>query len=186
LTILSIILLGTALSMDACAVSISCGIYCRDTKYRHAFKAAAFFGAFQMLMPLAGYYAGRVVYDYISHIAPWIAFILLALIGAHMIYSAVKCRKKEQEVDRKLSFSFKALLILAVATSIDALAAGVSFALVNVDILMSVALIGSITFLLSFLSVLMGKKVGKLFGWRAEFVGGLILFSIGLKILLGL
>ena len=184
MTIFSIVLIAFGLSMDACAVSVSCGIACQDTKLKHAFKAAFFFGTFQAIMPLIGYYAGRAVYEYISHIDHWISFIMLTVIGGRMIYSALKGNEDDKTEFEKNPFSNKSILMLAVATSIDALAVGVSFALADADIFVSVAIIGGITFLLSFLSVLLGKKVGKMFQSKAEFTGGIILVLIGLKILL--
>lgn len=187
MSIYVVLLLGFGLSMDACAVAMSCGIVGRELKYRHVLKAAAFFGISQALMPLIGYYAGHAVYVYISRGADWIAFMLLSLIGVHMIVSAIKGGKGKEQKGNVNPFSNQSMFLLAVLTSLDALAVGVSFAILGkVNIFICATLIGGITFILSFLSVLIGKKLGKRFQSKAEFLGGVILILIGLKTLLNI
>ncbi|OCN00395.1 hypothetical protein A7X67_16145 [Clostridium sp. W14A] len=186
MSVFAVLLLGLGLATDACAVAMSCGIAGREFKYRHALKAAAFFGISQALMPLIGYYAARAVYIYISRAANNVAFALLALIGVHMIVSAIKKDRGKEGTGNANPFSNRSMLLLAVLTSLDALAVGVSFALVKEDILICAALIGGVTFFLSFFSVLLGKKLGKLFQRKAEVFGGIILIAVGFEILLGL
>jgi putative Mn2+ efflux pump MntP len=144
-------------------------------------SAAAWFGGFQALMPLIGYFIGISFADMVSDIDHWIAFILLAIIGGKMIKEA--CQKDEDN-EFNPDFSFKTMFLLAVATSIDALAVGVSFACLRVDIWTSILVIGLMTGAFSALGVLLGHMFGSRFKSKAEFLGGLILVAIGIKILL--
>ncbi|MHB1315360.1 MAG: manganese efflux pump MntP [Christensenellales bacterium] len=182
MNILSILLVGTGLSMDACAVAVSCGIAQKHIHVSQALKTAAFFGFFQGFMPLVGYYAGHLVYGYVSCATHWIAFLLLEIIGGRMIYSALMGKCEDDMADKNLT-STRTLLSLAIATSIDAFAVGVSFAMINVNIYFSVALIAMITFVLSYFCVMLGKKMGMLFQNKAEFVGGTMIMLIGVRIL---
>ena len=196
--ILSITLIAVGLSMDAFAVSVTNGIIIKDLKFEHALKVGLYFGLFQALMPLAGWFAGSQFKEYIINIDHWIAFILLAFIGGKMIREAYanSCEVtvsgdgmcevaiSKQEVAEEDPLRMGRLLVLAVATSIDALAVGISFAFLNVSILWTSALIGVITFVICVAGVYIGKKFGCLFQKKAEIVGGLILILIGLKILL--
>lgn len=196
--LLSIILIAVGLSMDAFAVSITNGIIIKDFKIAHALKVGLYFGVFQALMPLVGWLAGSQFKDYITSIAHWIAFILLAFIGGKMIREAYgnnsKANKSEeglhevaisvQETEQEDPLRMSRLIMLAVATSIDALAVGVSFAFLNVSILWAAFIIGIITFVICVAGVFIGKSFGGLFQKKAEIIGGVILICIGLKILL--
>ena len=196
--ILSIILIAIGLSMDAFAVSVTNGIIIKDLKVGHALKIGLYFGVFQALMPLAGWLAGSQFKDYITSFDHWIAFGLLAFIGGKMIWEAFGEEDKEAEtVDGMCEVAISTqetvcenplkmgrLLILAVATSIDALAVGVSFAFLSVSIIWSAVIIGMITFIICFAGVFIGNKFGGLLKKKAEIAGGLILICIGIKIIL--
>ncbi len=174
-------LIAAGLSMDAFAVSVCKGLATKKIEIRHFLIVGLWFGGFQALMPALGYFLGSGFEQYISHLDHWIAFILLALIGGNMIREALS--KNEECHDA--SFSVKTMFIMAVATSIDALAVGITFALLpDVNIAAAVSFIGIITFILSGA----GLKIGNVFGTRykakAEFAGGLILVLMGIKILL--
>ena len=166
--------------MDAFAVSITSGITIKNLKINHALKIAIFFGSFQAFMPLIGWLAGFSLRDFISSIDHWIAFGLLSLIGSKMIYESVKMESSKGESN---PLNIYILLILSVATSIDALAVGISFSFLNISIVLPVIVIGTITFLLSFLGVFIGNRSGPMFEGKIEIVGGLILIGIGIKIL---
>lgn len=179
--IIEIILIGVGLSMDAFAVSICKGLSTQRLKPSHYLIIGAWFGGFQALMPAIGYLLGATFEKYIIAFDHWIAFILLVLIGSNMIKESFS--KEEEHTDA--SFAFKTMLLMAIATSIDALAVGVTFGLLpDVNIIAAITLIGSTTFILSGV----GLKVGNVFGLRykskAELAGGIILILIGIKILL--
>ncbi|MGN0607573.1 MAG: manganese efflux pump MntP family protein [Oscillospiraceae bacterium] len=178
-------LIGVGLSMDAFAVSVCKGLNMRDKiNYKHAFIIALFFGGFQALMPAIGYFLGRNFEKYITAFDHWIAFGLLAFIGIKMIIDAVKewnCEDKAEDSDR---LDIKELFMLAVATSIDALAVGITFAFLQVSIGAAVSIIGVTTFVLSIVGVVIGNKFGSKYKSKAELAGGIILVLIGLKILL--
>lgn len=175
---LFVIALGV--SMDACAVSICKGLSCGRLRLRHCLICGAYFGGFQAMMPLLGWLLGVRFQSMIISIDHWIAFILLSIIGVNMIRES-----REDDCDcMDPSFGFRAMLPLAVATSIDALAVGVTFAFLKVDIVPAVAFIGIITFTLSALGVRAGAEFGARFRSKAEMAGGLILVLMGLKILL--
>jgi manganese efflux pump family protein len=178
---LTILLIAVGLAMDAFAVSIANGMTITSNRRRSALMTAAFFGGFQMLMPAIGWVAGLTLAGVISGIDHWIAFGLLAFIGAKMIYEATK-----KDEDQKCSTDLKlhALLILAVATSIDALMVGLSFAFLQTSIIEPIAVIGAVTFGLSFIGFYFGCGLGKRFGHRIEIVGGFVLIIIGFRILL--
>lgn len=171
--------IGVGLSMDAFAVSICKGLSMQKMCWKNAWLAGIYFGSFQMLMPLAGYLLGTGFQNEIISIDHWIAFILLGAIGANMIKESFS---GEEEAD--CSFDVKTMAFLAVATSIDALAVGVTFAFLKVEILPAVALIGATTFILSVLGVRVGNVFGSKYKAKAEFAGGLILIFMGTKILL--
>ena len=171
--------IAVGLAMDAFAVSICKGLSVKKAAVRHALITGAYFGGFQALMPLLGYLLGSAFERFITSIDHWIIFVLLGLIGINMIRES---RKKEEEVDS--SFGVKAMLPLAVATSIDALGVGITFAFMQVNIWIAVALIGLVTFVLSFVGVKAGGYLGAKYKSRAELVGGIVLIVIGLKILL--
>lgn len=181
MNLFSLFLLAVGLSMDAFAVAVCKGLALKKITVRHAAVVGLWFGAFQALMPLLGYFLGAQFRDAITAYAHWIAFVLLALIGGNMIREAV-FEKEEAETDGALSF--RSMLPLAVATSIDALAVGVTFAFLDVRVLPSVTLIGCTTFLLSALGVKMGSLFGARYEKKAEFLGGAILILLGVKTLL--
>lgn len=180
MSLFSIFMVGLGLSMDAFAVSAARGMTAdRKSLLRYASVLAVAFGFFQGLMPFAGWWAGSRFSSVISAFDHWISFILLAFIGIHMIRESF-CDEEEQNSD---PLSLKTVLILAVATSIDALAAGVSFAFLNVDIIPAVLLIGCTTFVLSFAAVFLGSRLGSHLEKGAGILGGCILIFIGGKIL---
>ena len=176
-------LIAVGLSMDAFAVSICKGLKMQRFNVRHAGVIALAFGGFQALMPVIGWFLGKQFESYITGIDHWIAFALLAVIGGKMV---VESFKKEEEDSSKENekLDVKELLVLAVATSIDALAVGITFAFLQVSIVPAVSLIGVITFVLSAVGVFIGHKFGAKFKSKAELAGGIILILIGLKILL--
>jgi len=178
--ILSLFLIAVGLAMDAFSVSITRGMILK-WNLKHAFIISLFFGGFQALMPVFGWLAGGMLAVIVTFWAPWIAFLLLLLIGSKMIYEGLFPDENEGLCQ---IFQMKDILILSVATSIDAFAVGVTFAFLNTNILLPVIIIGLVTFGLSFLGVYIGKKVGHLFEGKIEIIGGLILITIGLKILL--
>ncbi len=181
--ILEYVLIGIGLSMDAFAVAITSGASMKFC-YRYAFRIAFFFGFFQAIMPLIGWLAGIGFTTFISGIDHWIAFGLLSFIGGKMIYGSLKTNKKEKEDKEKDCVKFTNLLLLSIATSIDALAVGVTFSMLQVSIIIPILIIGVITFILSFLGVLIGNKSPKhWFEDKIEIIGGIILIGIGIKIL---
>lgn len=175
-----IILIAIGVSMDAFAVSICKGLACKDKKLKTASLCGVWFGLFQVIMPIIGYYLGKLFAGLIEKYDHWIAFVLLAIIGANMIKEAFS---KEEE-NNSSDTSFLKMLVLAIATSIDALAIGVTFALLNVNIWLCVLIIGLTTFAFSFVGVIIGQKFGEKHKNKAVFVGGLILILLGIKILI--
>lgn len=169
--------------MDAFAVSITDGIVVGGSKKR-AFQIAFTFGFAQGLMPFIGYYAGINFVHYIKQIDHWIGFGLLSIIGFKMIYDAINDIRNGENISCKTTISLKTILLQSVATSIDALAVGISFALLEVNILYAVSLIGIVTFLVCFIGVKIGKKVGHMFKEKAEIIGGIVLILIGINILI--
>jgi manganese efflux pump family protein len=178
--LITVLVIAVGLSMDAFAVSLSKGMTLRVGGVGTGLKLAAFFGAFQAFMPWIGWLGGRALREQISTVDHWVAFGLLLLIGGKMIYEAFRIEVKEEGKAPGLA----ELLILSVATSIDALVVGVSFAFLKMSILIPILVIGTVTFALAFLGVLTGKRLGRLFGKKVEIAGGLILIGIGVKILL--
>ena len=174
-----IFLLALGLSMDAFAVSICKGLSLKNVTPKHMCIAGAWFGGFQALMPLIGYFLGRSFADMITQFDHWIAFVLLLFIGGKMIREAFG---EEESMD--CSMDVKSMFILAIATSIDALAVGVTFAFLEVSILPAVCLIGATTFVCSGAGVKIGSVFGAKYKSKAEIAGGIILVLIGLKILL--
>ena len=179
--LLSLIFTGIGLAMDASAVSIAKGMSLPNEKNKnYALKLGLAFGIFQGLMPLIGYLAGSTFSGYIQSVDHWVAFILLALIGLNMI----KESREEKENEEVSGLPLKVILLLAIATSIDALAVGVSFAFLKVNIVLACSIIAIVTFILSFICVMVGKRLGSLFQKYAEIFGGIILMMIGAKILI--
>ena len=185
MTLLEIFLIGIGLSMDAFAVAICKGLAMPDKVDRKgALLIALYFGVFQAVMPTLGWLLGSQFARYVTRLAPWIAFVLLAWIGGNMIRESLS--KEEREEEETGSVSHKELLVLAVATSIDALAVGVTFSMLELAVSMAVAviLIGCTTFVISLAGVYVGNVFGAKYKSKAEFVGGAILILIGVKILL--
>ena len=179
--LVTILLIAVGLSMDAFAVSITHGITIRHERMNNAFRVGFFFGGFQSLMPVIGWLAGRSLRDFIAGVDHWIAFGLLGFIGGKMIYESLKLDPGKKD---NTSLELSTLLLLAIATSIDALAVGVSFAFLKISIITPAVVIGAVTFLLSFLGFLVGNRVGHFFESKIEIVGGIILIGIGIKILI--
>lgn len=179
MSLIELFLVALGLSMDAFAVSICKGLSVKKLELRQALLTGLYFGGFQALMPLLGWLLGFRFEDMISRVDHWIAFFLLLIIGGNMI------KESRAEAERLSDdFSFKTMLLLAVATSIDALAVGISFAFLSVDIAPAAALIGIITFALSAAGCYIGRAFGAKYKSRAELAGGVILILIGTKILL--
>ena len=180
MSILEIALIGIGLAMDAFAVSICKGLAMKKMNYQKAIIIALFFGIFQALMPVLGYILGTTFATKIAAIDHWIAFILLALIGFNMIKEA--WGSDEDEIDDTLEIGN--LLMLSIATSIDALAVGITFAFFEVSIVLSTSLIGIITFIICIIGVKVGNVFGEKYKSKAELMGGIILIAMGLKILI--
>ena len=180
--LVELFLIAVGLSMDAFAVSVCKGLGMRTLDMRIALVLAVLFGGFQALMPLVGWFAGSQFLWLIEPIDHWIAFLMLSFIGGKMIWDALhEDEGREESVDR---IDWGEFLMLAVATSIDALAVGISFAALAVDVALAVPLIGVTTFVLSLVGVLVGNYFGARFERPAQMVGGIVLVGIGLKVLL--
>ena len=180
MSLITILLTSFGLAMDAFVVSLGSGISIKKVTWKDALIISLFFGGFQFLMPVLGWMAGLSFRELIESFDYWVAFILLAFIGIKMIYESFDDEDEEGTNFRSLSV----LLTLAIATSIDALVVGLGFSMIQTPIFSSALIIGIITFLLSFSGVFLGKKFGHIFEKKAELVGGLVLISIGFKILL--
>ena len=178
--LIELFLIAVGLSMDAFAVSVCKGLAMPKCTFKKAAIVGLWFGGFQALMPAIGYILGAQFQEAIASIDHWIAFVLLALIGGNMIHEALD--NDEEEADASLDV--KTMFLLAVATSIDALAIGITFAFLKVSIIPAVCFIGIVTFIISFAGVKIGNVVGARYKNKAEIVGGVILILLGLKILL--
>jgi len=178
---LTIVIIAVGLAMDAFVVSIVSGSAYRQLHVKHALRMALFFGAFQAFMPLIGSLAGLTLREYIAHYDHWIAFGLLVAVGGKMIYESLKIKSVEENPDPSNIF---VLLVLSVATSIDALAVGITLSLIAGSIVAAVIIIGLITFILSYLGVYIGKRFGHFFESKMEALGGIILIGIGTKVLI--
>ena len=179
MSILDLFILAVGLSMDAFAVSVCKGLSLGKIKSKHMCIAGAWFGGFQALMPLIGYFLGSFFAEMIEKYDHWVAFVLLAIIGGNMIKESFG---KDEKVDS--SMDVKSMLLLAIATSIDALAVGVTFAFLQVQIVPAVSFIGVITFIFSAVGVKIGSLFGTKYKSKAELFGGIVLVLIGIKILL--
>lgn len=179
MTLLTTIFIAVGLSMDAVAISITGGAAAKSTNVPYAFRIGFFFGGFQALMPVIGWLAGLSLKNFISGIDHWIAFGLLCFIGVKMLLESGKLKE-----DRQTLLNGYVLFILAIATSMDALAVGLTLSFLGVTIFAPALVIGVVTFTLSFLGVLIGSKVKHLFANKIEIAGGLILIIIGTKILI--
>lgn len=177
---IDVLILAVGVSMDAFAVAICKGLSVNRLRASHVVKTGLWFGFFQALMPLAGYYAGSGFSDAVSAVDHWIAFILLGIIAFNMIREALSSEVEETDAD----FSFRTMLVLAVATSIDALAVGISMAFLKVNIWTSVLLIGIVTCAFSMAGVKIGNTFGARYKKPAELTGGVILAAMGIRILI--
>lgn len=178
--VLELFLLCIGLAMDAFAVSVCKGISMKKMNWKKAIIIGLYFGGFQALMPTIGYFLGAAFQSLITSIDHWIAFILLGIIGGGMIKESFG----DDEENRNDDVSFKTMIVLAIATSIDALAIGITFAFLNVNLVLAISLIGIITFILSVFGTKIGNRFGNKYEKKAEFLGGVILVLLGIKILL--
>lgn len=182
MSLLELFLIAVGLSMDAFAVAVCKGLATQKLARKHYLLIGLWFGGFQAVMPTIGYFLGSTFEKYIDSVDHWVAFALLLLIGGNMLREGLS---KEEGEEGDSSFAFRTMLVLAIATSIDALAVGITFALLpDVNIAAAVAFIGAVTFLLSALGLKIGNVFGAKYKSRAEIAGGIILILIGTKILL--
>jgi putative Mn2+ efflux pump MntP len=179
--LLAVIAIAVGLAMDTFAVSIVTGAAYKQLHIRHALRMAGFFGGFQAFMPVVGYLAGLTVRQYVSNFDHWIAFGILAAVGLKMIYESFKI-KEERKTPNPANLAV--VLVLAIATSIDALAVGITLSLITNAIALAVIIIGVVTFGMSFAGVYIGKKFGHFFESGIEAIGGLVLIGLGIKIVL--
>ena len=178
---ISTLLIAIALAMDAFSVSLTKGFTLKKITKSQVLWFAIFFGGFQALMPVLGWLGGIQLEWLITTFAPWIAFILLLLIGSNMIRESFSNDEDEESSDK---FSFKELALLAIATSIDAFAVGITYAVLKTDILIPIIMIGVTAFIFTIIGLYLGKKIGNYFGDKFEILGGVILILLGVKILL--
>ena len=178
--IIELVLIAIGLAMDAFAVSVAKGLSLRRIEPRHALTAGLWFGGFQALMPLVGYFLGRSFAGVVTNVDHWIAFGLLALIGLNMIRETIW---GDEEDDTSSDFGFRTMFVMAVATSIDALAVGISLAFLNVHVWCAVLIIGVVTLIISASGIYLGRIFGSHLGDKAGIVGGIVLIAIGIKIL---
>jgi putative Mn2+ efflux pump MntP len=181
MSILSLFIIAVGLAMDAFAVSISCGVVLKKVRIRQALLIASFFGGFQGTMPVIGWIAGNQMQDYVAAFDHWIAFLLLLAVGSKMIWES---RKDEASRVKLNPTRISVLLVLAIATSIDALAVGLSLSFLDTSILLPGLVIGSVTFFLSLLGAYLGTMAKHIIGSRMELLGGLILIAIGIRIVI--
>lgn len=179
MSLVELFLIGFSLSMDAFAVSICKGLSVGEIKPKHMILAGAWFGGFQALMPLIGYFLGSTFEQYVTNYDHWVAFALLAVIGGSMIKES-----RDKDSDQNASFAFMTMLVLAVATSIDALAVGITFAFLKVNIIVAVSIIGVTTFACSAAGIKIGSVFGIKYKSKAELFGGIVLIALGTKILI--
>lgn len=179
--IIIIIFIAFGLAMDAFAVSITSGLTIKHLRINNALKIAIFFGSFQAIMPLIGWSAGFGFRDFISGVDHWVTFGLLSIVGCKMIYESSKMGSNEKKID---PLNVYVLFILSIATSIDALAVGLSLSFLNVPIALPAIIIGVVAFLLSLVGVYIGNRIGHFFERKIEIIGGVILIGIGVKILI--
>ena len=179
MSLVELFLIGLSLSMDAFAVSICKGLSVGEIKPKHMILAGAWFGGFQALMPLIGYFLGSTFEQYVTNYDHWVAFALLAVIGGSMIKES-----RDKDSDQNASFAFMTMLVLAVATSIDALAVGITFAFLKVNIIVAVSIIGVTTCACSAAGIKIGSVFGIKYKSKAELFGGIVLIALGTKILI--
>jgi len=180
--ILTVLILAVGLSMDSFAVSISCGLAEQKISFRHAAKISFSLAFFQGLLPVAGWYMGTEIKGYVEGVDHWIAFLLLLFLGGKMIWESFK---NDDQSERPDIYSWKHIITLSIATSIDALVVGFTYALASTqNIFGGAVIIGAVTFFFAMLGIRIGKDVGGSFGSKVELLGGVILIGIGLKILI--
>ncbi len=181
---IEVFLIALGLAMDCFAVSIACGLVMNKFHFAPVFRIAFLFGLFQALMPLIGWLTGKQFQEYISHLDHWIVFGLLAFLGGRMIYADL-CKRQNRTTCRPVNpYRLRVVLGLAVATSVDALAAGLSLSLLKISLWQTVLIIGVVAFVLSWLGILLALHYGCRFKIKAELIGGIILIAIGSKILI--
>ena len=183
MSIWEVLLIGVSLSMDAFAAALCKGLSMRKLNIKYGLIIALFFGGFQALMPLIGWLISSRFAQYIEKYDHWIAFGLLIIVGGKMIFDSIK-ERNEPDSDKPFKFNLGEILVLAIATSIDALAVGVSFGFLQINIWSSITLIGCVTLVLSFAGIIIGNLFGSRFKTKAEIAGGVVLILIGVKILL--
>ncbi|OIO00192.1 MAG: hypothetical protein AUJ51_10790 [Elusimicrobia bacterium CG1_02_56_21] len=182
---LEILFIALGLSLDAFAVSVASGATMKRLHVPNAIKMGLFFGGFQAMMPVLGWAAGLAMKDFIAGWDHWVAFTLLSAVGGKMVYESFRIKEEEEcGGDKTCPFDTGTLTVLAIATSIDALAVGLTFSLLHISIIAPVLIIGAVTFLMSLAGVKIGSKGGHFFEHKIEAAGGLILTGIGLKILI--
>ena len=177
----TILLIAVGLEMDAFSVSVAGGVAYKRFHPPHALKMAAMFGIFQAIMPVIGWLCGITIKEWIDPFRHWIAFVVLTVIGVKMIYEAFKLEEAEK---KRIAQSLPILLTLAIATSIDALAVGLTISLVTSHVFVAVAIIGIVTFVLCFIGVYIGTRFGHIFENKIEIAGGVVLILIGIKMLI--
>lgn len=183
MNLISIFLIAVSLAMDAFAVALTLGLKLKKPSIQSALTVGSMFGLFQFMMPVIGFFAASFFKDYIHSYSKIISFILLLLIGLNMLKEAFS---KEDHIDEKeFKFSFKYLTVLAIATSIDAMSVGITFALLDVSILFASTVIGIVAFVISIVGVYLGSMLGTKLQSKAEILGGVVLIAIGIKILFG-
>ncbi len=183
MSLLSLLLIAVGLGMDAFAVAIGTGIVIKKLSFGPVFRLSFHFGLFQFMMPIIGWAAGRTISDYIVDYDHWIAFVLLAYIGSKMIWDSIKNSEADMFADKDPTKGFT-LVVLSVATSIDALAVGLSLAFLNIQILYPSIVIGIVAALMTICGMVFGDLLGKMVGKKVGILGGLILIGIGIKILI--
>ncbi len=182
MTYTTLLFIAVGLSMDAFAVSVSNGLSCEEGRYAGPLAAAAAFGIFQGIMPVIGYFLGSTVSHIIDRYDHWIALILLSVIGIRMIHGSLKERRTPSDEKSNASFSPLTVLIQAIATSIDALAVGISFSLLKINIWTAASFIAAVTLVLCLAGIVLGRYFGRKLGEKAQIIGGVILIIIGIKI----
>lgn len=181
MNLLMTLFVAVSLALDAFAVAVTSGIAVKESKLIHGLKIGVFFGSFQGIMPILGWMGGSIFKDFIAGIDHWIAFSLLCLIGIHMIIESVRVEHGKRDIH---SLGLGVLLLLSVATSVDALAVGFGFAFLQIAILRTAFIIGVVTFILTFVGYYVGNKLGHFLENRVRILGGIILIGIGIKILI--
>ncbi len=181
MSLIIIIITAIGLSLDSFIISISYGTVVRTNKVRTALKLSLVFGIFHIIMPVAGYYVGVGIKDYISAFDHWVAFLILSFIGLKMIIDDIKTKK--QEHDKKFSTKTVMVLYLALATSIDALAIGISFSLIDISIIYFAVIVGFTVFCFTMIGTMFGAFLSKKLNIKMQIIGGIVLILIGIKIL---